>query len=302
MAEDYPTTLLDFERRFANEAACREYLAGLRWPDGFVCRECGGASAWQTDRGRWRCHACRLDTSVMAGTVFQDSKLSLMLWFRAMWFITSQKYGASALGVQRMLGLRSYKTAWALLHKLRHAMVRQGRERLTGAVEVDEAYWGGEEEGVIGRKLVKKALIAIAVEERGKASGRIRLRQIYGADRSSLHGFIRENIEPGSTIHTDGLLAYRGLLNYEHDPRVQGNPKKTKLLPHAHRVISLLKRWLLGTHQGAIEAEYLDYYLDEFTFRFNRRTSQSRGKLFFRLVQQAAQAAPLPVDKLTDHH
>jgi transposase-like protein len=302
MSEDYPTTLLDFERRFSNEAACREYLAKLRWPAGFVCRKCGGASAWQTDRGRWRCHACRLDTSVMAGTVFQDSKLSLMLWFRAMWFITSQKYGASALGVQRMLGLRSYRSAWALLHKLRHAMVRRGRERLSGIVEVDEAYWGGEEEGVPGRKLVKKALIAVAVEERGKASGRIRLCQIYGADRSSLHGFIRENIEPSSTIRTDGLSAYCRLPDYEHDPKVQGNPKKTKLLPHAHLVVSLLKRWLLGTHQGAIQADYLDYYLDEFAFRFNRRTSQSRGKLFYRLVEQAAQADPLPVDKLTDHH
>ena len=247
MLEDYPTTLLDFERRFANEAACREYLARLRWPGGFVCRKCGGTSAWQTDRGRWRCHACRLDTSVMAGTVFQDSKLSLMLWFRAMWYITSQKYGASALGVQRMLGLPSYKTAWALLHKLRHAMVRRGRERLNGVVEVDEAYWGGEEEGVPGRKLVKKALIAVAVEDRGKASGRIRLHQIYGHDRSSLHGFIRENIEPGSTIRTDGLLSYRRLSDYDHDQKVQGNPKKTKLLPHVHLVISLLKRWLLGT-------------------------------------------------------
>ena len=301
MLEDYPTTLLDFERRFANEAACREYLARLRWPGGFVCRKCGGTSAWQTDRGRWRCHACRLDTSVMAGTVFQDSKLSLMLWFRAMWYITSQKYGASALGVQRMLGLPSYKTAWALLHKLRHAMVRRGRERLNGVVEVDEAYWGGEEEGVPGRKLVKKALIAVAVEDRDKASGRIRLHQIYGHDRSSLHGFIRENIEPGSTIRTDGLLSYRRLSDYDHDQKVQGDPKKTKLLPHVHLVISLLKRWLLGTHQGAIQKEYLDYYLDEFTFRFNRRTSQSRGKLFYRLVQQAAQADPLPVDKLTDH-
>jgi len=122
-----------------------------------------------------------------------------------------------------------------------------------------------------------------------------------GHDRSSLHGFIRENIEPGSTIRTDGLLSYRRLSDYDHDQKVQGDPKKTKLLPHVHLVISLLKRWLLGTHQGAIQKEYLDYYLDEFTFRFNRRTSQSRGKLFYRLVQQAAQADPLPVDKLTDH-
>lgn len=303
MVEDYPTTLLDFERRFGNEAACREYLATLRWPDGFVCRKCQSKDAWQTDRGIWRCRQCRFDNSVMAGTIFQDSHLSLMLWFRAIWFITSQKYGASALGVQRMLGLGSYKTAWLLLHKLRHAMVRPGRDRLSGIIEVDEAYWGGEEAGVPGRKLVDKAMIAVAVEQDGKRLGRIRLRQIYGHDRSTLHGFIRDSIEPGSTIKTDGLPAYQGLVGYEHEATVQRQqPKEVHLLPLVHHVISLLKRWFLGTHQGAIQAEYLDYYLDEFVFRFNRRTSKSRGKLFYRLVEQAAQVDPLTFEDLRDHH
>lgn len=303
MVEDFPKTLLEFERRFCNEAACREYLAALRWPDGFVCRKCKAGNAWQTDRGLWRCRQCRSDTSVMAGTVFQDSHLSLMLWFRAIWFITSQKYGASALGVQRMLGLGSYKTAWLLMHKLRHAMVRPGRDRLSGVVEVDEAYWGAEEAGVPGRKLVKKAMIAVAVEEDGRRLGRIRLRQIFGHDRSTLHAFIRDSIDPGSLIRTDGLAAYRGLIGYDHDATVQRKQsKEVHLLPLVHHVISLLKRWLLGTHQGAIQAEYLDYYLDEFTFRFNRRTSHFRGKLFYRLVQQAAQIDPLTFDALCDHH
>jgi transposase-like protein len=217
-----------------------------------------------------------------------------------MWYVTSQKNGSSALGVQRVLGLGSYKTAWALLHKLRRAMVRPGRDRLHGVVEVDETYWGGEEEGVVGRLTEDKALIAVAAEEDGKGIGRIRLRCIANMKKVSLHGFIAESIEPGSTVRTDGLNAYLGLTDYVHDRRVQRRqPKDEHLLPRVHRVVSLLKRWLLGTHQGAVGHEYLDYYLDEFTFRFNRRTSASRGKLFYRLAQQAVQVAPVPFDSLT---
>lgn len=303
MVEEFPRTLLEFERRFSRDEACREYLAVLRWPDGFVCGPCGGRLAWQTGRGRWRCQACRHETSVTAGTVFQDTHLPLMLWFRAMWYITSQKYGVSALGVQRMLGLGSYKTAWAMLHKLRHAMVRPGRDRLRGTVEVDEAYWGGEEDDVKGRETRKKALIAVAAEENGRSIGRIRLRQIYSPDRTSLHTFIRESIEPGSTVKTDGYEAYKTLKDYLHQPEVQRRqPQGVHLLPRVHRVISLFKRWLMGTHQGAVERPYLDYYLDEFTFRFNRRNSKSRGKLFFRLAQQAVQVEPITFDMLCDHN
>lgn len=303
MAEDYPRTLLEFERRFSSDEACREYLAALRWPGGFVCGPCGGRPAWQTGRGRWRCQTCRNETSVTAGTVFQDTHLPLMLWFRAMWYITSQKSGVSALGVQRMLGLGSYKTAWALMHKLRHAMVRPGRERLRGIVEVDEAYWGGEEDDVTGRETSKKAIIAVAAEENGRGIGRIRLRQIFSPDRTSLHTFIRESIEPGSTVKTDGYEAYKTLKDYLHQPEVQRRqPEGVHLLPRVHRVISLFKRWLMGTHQGAVERSYLDYYLDEFTFRFNRRTSKSRGKLFFRLAQQAVQVEPMTFDRLCDHN
>ena len=237
----------------------------------------------------------------MAGTIFQDSHLPLTLWFRAMWHVTSQKSGASALGLQRVLGLGSYKTAWALLHKLRRAMVRPDRDRLRGHVEVDEAYWGGEEEGVVGRQTETKALIAVAAEENGAGIGRIRLRHITRADRDQLHGFIHDSIEPGSTVHTDGLNAYLGLTGYIHDRQVQRRqPAGTHLLPRVHRVISLLKRWLLGTHQGAIAHDYLEYYLDEFTFRFNRRTSKSRGKLFYRLAQQAVQVAPVTFRAITN--
>ena len=299
MREDYPQTIMDFERRFASVEACRHYLVSLRWPDGFVCPRCGGKTGWSTSRGLWLCGVCRHQASVTAGTIFQDSHLPLTLWFRAMWYITSQKNGASALGVQRMLGLGSYKTAWALMHKLRRAMVRPGRDRLQGTVEVDEAYWGGEEEGLRGRKTEEKALLAVAAEEDGAGIGRIRLRRIAASDRASLHGFIAEAIEPGNTVRTDGLNAYLELRGYRHDRQVQRQqPEGEHLLPRVHRVISLLKRWLLGTHQGPIGHDYLDYYLDEFTFRFNRRKSASRGKLFTRLAQQAVQVPPAPFDSL----
>ena len=198
------------------------------------------------------------------------------------------------------LGLGRYKTAWTLLHKLRRAMVRPDRDRLRGRVEVDEAYWGGEEEGVIGRQTHAKALIVVAAAEDGGGVGRIRLRHITTADREQLHGFIQDSIEPGGTVCTDGLPAYLGLTNYVHDRKVQRRQAKgVHLLPRVHRVISLLKRWLLGTHQGAVGHDYLDDDLDEFTFRFNRRTSKSRGKLFYRLTQQAVQIAPVTFQAIT---
>jgi len=290
---------MELERRFSTEDACRQYLFGLRWPDGFVCPRCAGKAAWQATRGRLVCGDCRHQASVTAGTIFQDSHLPMTTWFRAMWYVTSQKNGVSALGIQRVLGLGSYKTAWALLHKLRRAMVRPGRDQLHGTVEVDETYWGGEEEGVIGRLTEDKAIIGVAAEEDGKGIGRIRLRHIPDVTRTNLHGFIAEAVEPGSTVRTDGLNAYLGLEGYVHDRQVQRRQAEgDHLLPRVHRVVSLLKRWLLGTHQGAIGHEHLDYYLDEFTFRFNRRTSASRGKLFYRLAQQAVQVSPAPFDSL----
>ena len=207
MSEDFPKTLLELERRFSCEDTCAEYLAALRWPGGWVCPRCAGTEAWSIRRNRWLCGFCRHEMSVTAGTVFQDSHLPLTIWFRAMWQITSQKNGISALGLQRVLGLGSYKTAWAMLHKLRRAMVRPGRDRLDGVVEVDETYWGGEETGAIGRRTEIKALIIVAAQEDGKGIGRIRLRSIPNLTKATLHGFIVEAITPGSTVRTDGLPA-----------------------------------------------------------------------------------------------
>ena len=220
-----------------------------------------------------------------------------------MWWVTTQKNGASALGLQRVLGLRSYETAWAWLHKLRRAMVRPGRDLLTGRVEVDECYVGGLEEGLPGRLNLEKALVVVAAQEDGPGIGRIRMRQIIDASAESLVPFVQGSVEPGSIIHTDGWLGYLPLerKGYQHDVTVLQRRKRkspSELLPRVHRVISLLKRWLIGTHQGAVSHKHLDYYLDEFTFRFNRRRSKSRGKLFFRLAQQAVAVEPVPLDRI----
>lgn len=301
--EDYPQDLLDFERRFSTDAACREYLAQLRWPDGFRCPRCGHGRACPIRVTYLQCAGCRHQASVTAGTIFQDAKKPLRLWFRAIWYVTSQKNGASALGLQRILGIRSYVTAWTWLHKLRRAMVRPGRDRLRGVVEVDETYLGGLEEGVSGRETTRKALIAVAAEEDGAGIGRIRLRHIPDASACSLHTFVLASVEAGSVVHTDGWEGYNGIeeFGYKRKTTVLARRRKKphELMPRVHRVASLLKRWLLGTHQGAISHEHLDYYLDEFTFRFNRRTSGNRGKLFYRLLQQAVQTTPAPYSTLS---
>ncbi len=294
--ENYPKTLMEFEKRFATEESCRDYIFQLRWPEGFRCPRCEHEKFWPIGTTLFQCAKCGYKTSVTTGTIFQDSHKPLTMWFRTIWWVTSQKSGANALGLKRVLGLGSYETAWAWLHKLRRAMVRPGREQLSGKVEVDETYLGSLEEGVRGRKTKKKALIAVAAEEVEKGIGRIRMKQILDASSQSLHPFVEESVKPGSVIHTDGWEGYSGLetKGYIHETTILQKRKESAstLLPRVHRVVSLLKRWLMGTHQGAVSHKHLDYYLDEFTFRFNRRTSRYRGKLFYRLIQQAVITEP----------
>ena len=300
--EDFPKTLAEFEKWFRKNADCREYLFRMRWPDGFRCPRCNHGKAWPVGKVRYECTRCGYQASVIAGTILQDTHKPLTMWFRAMWWVTSQKTGASALGLQRVLGLGSYQTAWTWLHKLRRAMVRPGRDRLAGRVEVDETYVGGVDAGGGRRHLGNKALVAIAAHVDGKGIGRVRLSRISDASAECLGSFVSEAVEPKSTVITDGWPGYEGLSGkgYKHHVRpLGGNPEKaSKLLPRVHRVASLLKRWLMGTHQGAVSREHLDYYLDEFTFRFNRRASKSRGKLFYRLVQQALAIDPVPYAEL----
>lgn len=274
------------------------YLQGLRWSERFLCTECGDTGEpYRVTRGRWVCRACRHQGTVTAGTVFEKTRTPLVTWFAAVWYVTNQKHGVSALGLQRVLGLGSYQTAWTMLHRLRRAMVRPGRDRLSGEVEVDETYVGGQEVGVRGRQTDQKAIVAIAVEvHEPRGFGRVRLRRVSDVSEASLVPFVCDAVEPGSQVHTDGWGGYNALPKHGYTRQrtvlsSTGDPAHVSM-PAVHRVASLLKRWLLGTHQGAVRPEQLDYYLDEFTFRFNRRSSRSRGLLFYRLLEQAVVTNP----------
>jgi transposase-like protein len=222
--------------------------------------------------------------------------MPLQTWFQAMWYVTNQKQGVSALGLQRVLGLGSYRTAWMWLHKLRRAMVRPGRDRLRGTVEVDETFVGGPRPGKRGRGAAGKVVVLVAAQQDGNRVGRIRLRRIADASAKSLEVAVKQMVAPGSVVRTDEWLGYNSLeaQGYSHEVVRKKSTVGDNLLPLANRVASLMKRWLLGTHQGAVRPSHLDYYLDEFTFRFNRRTSGSRGMLFYRLVEQAMMLDPVP--------
>ena len=294
---DYPRTLAEFDEWFSSEHACEEFLRRLRWSAGFSCPGCGGLSGWETTRGLIRCCTCDRQTSITAGTIFEGTRKPLRMWFQAIWYLTNQKQGVSALGLQRVLGLRSYQTAWVWLHKLRRAMVRPGRDRLTGEVEVDETFLGGEGEEIAGRG-TDRSLIVIAAEIRGRATGRIRMAQVEDGSAKSLVSFVERTVTPGAVIRTDAWSGYVPLSRsgYRHIPKSLRASRAAghTVMPRVHRVASLLKRWWLGTYHGAISDPHLEYYLDEFTFRFNRRSSRARGLLFYRLIQQAVSTDPTP--------
>jgi|SRR3989344_1969042 len=298
----YPVNVIDFQDMFPTEKACEEYLFLIRWPEGFKCPTCKHTEAWKKSSGLLRCKKCKRDISLTAGSIFQDSRLPLRLWFQALWYVVCQKQGVSALALQKILGLGSYKTAWEWLHKLRRAMVRPGRERLSGMVEVDETFIGGPRSGTTGRGADAKVLVLIAVEDKaGAGIGRIRLAVIPDASHSSLQRAIKGMVEQESTVRTDGWGGYAGLKRDGYHHVVVDKEKADvgeNLTPLAHRVASLLKRWLLNTHQGGVQHTHLAYYLDEYTFRFNRRTSRSRGMLFYRLMQQALAVEPIPASQL----
>ncbi len=301
----YPRNRLELDEFFPDEESCRDYLEGVRWPDGFICPRCGSiGQPWRSARGLLVCRECQAHTSILAGTIFHRTRTPLRTWFLAAWQITSQKYGANALGLQRDLGLKSYETAWAWLHKFRRAMVRPGRDRLDGVVEVDEAYVGGVEEGGRGRDTETKAIVAVAVEiVDEKRLGRVRMQVIPDVSAESLGPFVKAAVTPGATVITDAWSGYtdRELIDYDHlvlNLSEASDPAHV-LLPGPHRVISLVKRWLLGTYQGAVAVTQLPYYLDEFTFRFNRRGSRARGLLFYRLLEQACQMPHTPTAGLS---
>ena len=297
-SDEYPANWVEFIDWFSSDEACLEYLEAVRWPDGFRCPKCGTEQFWPVGKKALKeCAGCHHQTSVASGTIFDGTRKSLRLWFLTMWLVTAEKNGISAMELQRELGFSRYETAWTWLHKLRRAMVRPGRDRLSGLVEVDETYVGGDAEAPRGRGAEKKFIVVVAVEEKPEGIGRIRLRRVANASGKSLIPFVQDVVEPGATIRTDGWSGYSrlGESGYTHDVvnLSRSEEMADELLPHVHRVSSLLKRWLLGTHQGRVGEKHLDYYLDEFTFRFNRRKSRKRGKLFHRLVQQAVQVDPV---------
>lgn len=297
---DYPGTWHEFLTWFPDEGACMAYLERLRWKDGFVCPKCQSRQAWRIGSGHWMCAGCGRKTSVTAGTIFEKTRTPLRTWFAAIWYVTNQKQGVSALGLQRVLGFGSYETAWAWLHKLRRAMVRPGRDRLCGEVEIDETYVGGEEEGAIGRFTASKSIVVIAVERQGgRAPGRVRMARVANVSQAELTPFVRNVVEPGSAVITDAWGGYNRVSahGYRHqilNISASGDPAHVRM-PTVHTAAGLLKRWLLGTHQGAVAPWHLDYYLDEFTFRFNRRRSRRRGLLFYRLMEQAVATQPTPL-------
>lgn len=298
----YPASLGDFQAWFQTDADCLDFLEWLRWPDGFVCPSCNHHGGWRLGDGRFMCCACKERSSVTAGTIFDRTRTPLTVWFTACWMFATAKDGISALGLKRVLEIGSYQTAWAMLHRLRSVLVRPGREQLTGVVEVDETYIGGEEPGLPGgRAKGKKVLTGIAVEIREpKGIGRCRMASLVDASGASLEAFVRDHIEPGATIITDGWKGYNrlGKLGYLHDPRSQRAARArgddpAALLPAVHRVASLTKRWLMGTHQGSADEAHLSNYFNEFVFRFNRRRSRSRGMVFYRVLELAVAHEPV---------
>jgi len=298
---EFPRSIMDFQERFATEGACRDYLFASRWPEGFVCRACGGREAGVMHRRRlvWQCKRCAQQTSVTAGTVLHGTRTPLRTWFWAAYLVATHHPGISAKQLQRQLALSRYETAWLILQKLRRAMVAPEREPLNDEVEVDECFIGGFDPGVDGRARGKKTLVAVAIEVRGHGSGRLRLAVVADASAPSLGGFVADTVAEGAIVHTDAWSGYLDLpgRGFEHRPISQRQaPPGVELLPRAHRAISNLKAWLHGTHRG-VSREHLQVYLDEFVFRHNRRRTPLAA--FQTLLGLGAAHAPSSYHEIT---
>jgi len=302
--EDYPRTYREFVSMFPDDESCIVFLVKLRWKDGFVCPKCKIPSTpWQQTHGRLVCPYCRHQTTVTTGTIFDKTRTPLTTWLEAAWHITTAKNGMSAKTIEQTLGI-SYRVAWTMLQRFRVAMVRTEREMLSGTVEIDETLVGGIDEGGKRGRGSQKSIVVIAIElHHPKGYGRIRMRFIPDASGDSLIGFICDTVESGSSIHTDGWSGYSELesFGYEHQKTVvsSSTDQAHVSMPGVHRIAALLKRWILGTHQGSFSQEHLQAYLEEFTFRFNRRLSKSRGLVFRRLLEQAVCTSPVTEKDVT---
>ena len=299
----YPENQIEFRKMFNTEDDCLKYLKAIRWPNGFECPVCGSVRSWEKKDLRYECRDCGKETTVTSGTIFHRSTKPLLIWFIAIWWVIAQKNGVSAKGLQKILGLGSYQTAWTWLHKFRRLMVAGNRSKLSGIIEVDETLVGGSISGKRGRGAEGKSLVIIAVEVKGNKTGRARLARIPDASSDSLEEFIKNNIDGSSTVITDGWAGYNGVSKLVDEHRVHKGmlDDNDEVLPNVHRVASLLKRWLLGTHQSYLTKNKLDYYLDEYVFRYNRRTSNSRGLLFYRIVQQAVITQPITYKQIIEN-
>lgn len=302
----FPKTLRQFQSQFATEEACREYLAQCRWPDGFICPRCGHRRAYAIgDNALWQCAGCRYQASVTAGTILHRTKTPLTVWFWAAYLMSTDKRGLSALLLQRQLGLGNYETAWMMLHKFRRAMVNVSREALRGEVEVDDTWIGGTQAGLRGSRQLKgrkAALVLVAVEKRGQATGRVRMEVIPDFKAATLLSFLKKYVSPGTKIYTDGLKSYVGLEEegYGHVSRIQPSRaelrKGTKsVVPLADRAIGNLQQWLIGTYHG-VSKEQLQVYLDEFVFRHNRRKQPMAA--FQTLLGLGTTKAPTPYQQI----
>jgi transposase-like protein len=300
--DELPKDLPSFLARFGSDAQCRAYLFAQRWPQGFRCQGCGHGVAWQHRRRLIdECVACGKQHSLLAGTMFEQTKTGLARWFLAIWLVTSSKGGISAMELQRQMGFGSYQTAWSWLHKIRKAMIRPGRQPLAARVEADETLVGGVRPGRPGRGAAGKMVVAGAVEAapgkgRKRRLGRLRLAAVPDASAASLEAFLAANVAPPAAVTTDGWRGYAGLgeAGYTHEPiNLAGGWGDAVLrLPGIHLVFGLAKRWLLGTHHGAVSRKHLPAYLDEYVFRFNRRTAKNLSHRFARLVEQAVLTPP----------
>lgn len=314
----FPKTLREFQSKFASEEACQQYLAACRWPDGFVCPRCGNRRAYELVKlRRSQCTHCRHQSSLTAETILHNTKTPLTVWFWAAYLMTTDKRGVSALFLQRQLGLRRYETAWMMLHKFRRAMVNVAREPLRGEVEVDETWVGGTQAGLRGSRQLKgrkAALVLVAVEKRGRATGRARMAVIPDFKSTTLTAFLKQNLAPGTTVYTDGLKTFTGLheAGFKHVPRSQPlraelRKGATSVVPLADRAIGNLQQWLIGTYHG-VSRDQLQIYLDEFVFRHNRRRlpmaafqtllglSTSRNPSSYHQIRGAADLAEEPAE------
>lgn len=300
----FPQSYREFVLKFSDDTDCATYLKKVRWPDGFICSSCGVlGDAWIQTRNRLVCSSCRHQSSITAGTILDRTRTPLTTWFEAAWHVTTAKNGVSAKTLERTLGIR-YRVAWTILEKFRVAMVRSERKPLSGLVEIDESFIGGRKEGGKRGRGSEKCVVAIAVEiKEPKGFGRVRMRYIPDASGESLMPFVCDTVSKDAIILTDGWNGYNDLKEngYQRERTVissSGEPAHI-IMPGVHRVASLLKRWIMGTHQGSVSSEHLQSYLEEFTFRFNRRTPDSRGLVFHRLIQQIVAAGPVTEAEIT---